>query len=128
MKATIISILISVVLIGGALWFMNSRGQNGEGQANNTSIVDGKQIIKINAKGGYRPRLTYAKAEMPTTLKVRTQGTFDCSSALVIPSLNYRRNLQPSGETEIEIPPQKAGTVMKGLCSMGMYNFQIRFD
>ena len=128
MKATIISILISVVLIGGALWFMNSRGQNGEGQANNTSIVDGNQIIKINAKGGYRPRLTYAKAEMPTTLKVRTQGTFDCSSALVIPSLNYRRNLQPSGETEIEIPPQKAGTVMKGLCSMGMYNFQIRFD
>ena len=128
MKATTISILISVFLIGGALWFMNSRGSDGEGVANNTSVVDGRKIIEIKAKGGYRPGITYAKAEMPTVLKVKTQGTFDCSSALVIPSINYRTNLQPSGETEIEIPAQKAGTVMKGLCSMGMYNFQIRFD
>ena len=128
MKATIISILISVLLIGGAIWLINGQGTDGEGEASNTSIVGGKQIIEIKAKGGYSPRVTYAKSGMPTLLKMKTQGTFDCSSSLVIPSLNYRTNLQPSGETDIEIPSQKAGIVMKGLCSMGMYNFQIRFD
>ena len=72
-----------------------------------SQVVDGKQVIEIKAKGGYTPREILAKADMPTVIKVKTQGTFDCSSALVIPSLNYRSNLSPSGVTEIEVPPQK---------------------
>jgi hypothetical protein len=50
------------------------------------------------------------------------------SSAVFIPSLNYRKNLQPSGVTEIEVPPQKAGTTLQGLCAMGMYNFTIKYN
>ena len=96
--------------------------------AQNVSIIDGKQIITISAKGGYSPRVSNAKAGMPSILKMDTQGTFDCSSAVSIPSLGYRNFLPPSGETSIDIPPQQAGTSMTGLCAMGMYNFTINFN
>ena len=91
-------------------------------------MVDGKQIIMISAKGGYSPKVTTAKADMPTVIKMDTQGTFDCSSALTIPSIGYRNNLPPSGETAIDVSPQKAGTTVRGLCAMGMYNFSINFN
>ena len=128
-KTTVISVLVAVILIGGAVMFSGGNNSSTEGgAANNVSIVDGKQIITVNAKGGYSPRVTTAKADMPTVFKVETQGTFDCSSALVIPSLGYRSNLPPSGETLIDVPPQKAGTTMRGLCAMGMYNFAVSFN
>ena len=91
-------------------------------------MVDGKQIITINAKGGYSPKLTTAKAVMPTVINMKTQGTFDCSSALTIPSLGISKNLPPTGETLIDVPPQNAGTTLQGHCSMGMYNFAINFN
>lgn len=98
-----------------------------QGLVNNVSIADGKQIIEITAKGGYSPRVTTAKAEMPTTLKVNTNGTFDCSGALAIPSIGYRKNLQPSGTVDIDVPEQKVGTKLRGVCAMGMYSFTINF-
>jgi len=129
-KIIFISILAVAVLIGGfILLFKNNDVKNGNQEfTNNVSIVDGSQTIMINAKGGYFPRITNAKANMPTVIKMNTQGTFDCSSALVIPSLGYRNNLPPSGETIIEVPPQNSGTKLDGLCSMGMYGFTINFN
>ena len=94
----------------------------------NVKIVDGKQVITINAKGGYFPKVTAAKAGIPTVIKVDTQGTFDCSSALTIPSLGISKNLPPTGETEIEVPSQEANTAVRGLCAMGMYNFSVQFN
>lgn len=129
MKTTVISILVAGVLIGGAIMFSSGKDVSDTEQAvNNVSIVNGKQIITINAKGGYSPRVTTAKADIPTVIKVATNGTFDCSSALAIPSIGYRENLSPSGATEIEVPSQKVGTTMQGLCAMGMYNFAIHFN
>ena len=133
MKINCIAIVIAVVLVGGAIALSCTENPGADaprdaGGANNISIVDGKQVISITAKGGYSPRVTSAKAGIPTVIKMDTRGTFDCSSALAIPSLGYRNNLPPSGETVIEIPPQAAGTSMKGLCAMGMYNFSINFD
>lgn len=127
MKLILISTILAIALIGGAI--LLSRGGAGAGAAseNNVSIVDGKQIIEIDAKGGYAPRNTVAQANIPTLIKVKTRGTFDCSSALIIPSIGYRANLPPSGETIIELPPQKEGSTMQGLCAMGMYNFIISF-
>ena len=129
-KTTLISILFVVVLIIGAIIFTsNNKGSTGNiSEGNNVSIVDGKQIITISAKGGYSPRTTIAKADMPTVIKVDTKSTFDCSSALAIPSLGYRNNLPPSGETLIDVSPQKAGTKLQGICAMGMYNFSIDFN
>src|SRR3989344_2015165 len=130
MKPTTIAILVAVLLIGGSVMFSGkeSGGNVPNGSGDNVSVVDGKQIIEIRAKGGYSPRMTTAKADIPTVLKVETSGTFDCSAALVIPSIQYRANLQPSGETLIEIPSQKAGAVLQGRCAMGMYNFSVKFE
>ena len=130
MKLTIISIILAVIFIGGAVIF--SRGGVGNdtvGSQDNIPItIDGKQIIEIIAKGGYSPNVSIAKANIPTVLKVKTRGTFDCSSALVIPSIGYRKNLPPSGEILIEVPPQEAGSTLQGMCSMGMYNFSVEFN
>ena len=130
MKTTVISILAAVLLIGGAFFFANSSGRSStpEAQVNNVSIVEGKQIVDIGVKGGYSPKISTAKAEMPTTLRLKTNGTFDCSSAITIPALSYTSHLTPSGTTEVEVPPQKAGTSLQGVCAMGMYNFKINFN
>jgi plastocyanin domain-containing protein len=73
---------------------VGNKSGGGAGDGNNVSIVDGKQVIEILARGGYSPRKTVAKAGVPTILRVKTQNTYDCSSALVIPALNYRKFLE----------------------------------
>ena len=129
MKATVISIIAAGLLIFGAVFYASYKnGSEINLPEDNVSIVDGKQIIEIGAKGGYSPKVSVAKAGIPTILRVQTRGTFDCSSALTIPSIGYRAILTPSGITEIELPAQKSGSTLQGLCSMGMYNFQVRFD
>ena len=125
---TIIAIIIGSAFVLGA--FILTRGNASPADSppvSNVTIEDGKQIVTISAKGGYSPRMTEAKADMPTTLRVETRGTFDCSSVLAIPSMNYQENLPPSGISEVEIPPQKADSTFEGLCGMGMYRFEIAF-
>ncbi len=126
MKSTILSILAAGVLIGGAI--MLSSGTSESWQADNVSIQNGKQIVEITAKGKYAPRYTTAQANMPTMLKVKTAGTFDCTAALTVPAVGYKAMLEPTGVAVIDIPPQKSGSVVQGVCAMGMYNFQIRFN
>jgi plastocyanin domain-containing protein len=131
MKATIISILVAVVMIGGVLMLTagnKDAARAGVQNENNVTIVDGKQVITIRAKGDYSPNITIAKADIPTVIKMATQATFDCTAALTIPTLGITKNLPPTGETEIEVPPQKAGTTVRGLCAMGMKNFSINFN
>lgn len=128
-KVIIGSLVVMVLAVGGI--FMLLRGGNTPVSSTvqtNTSIVDGKQIIEIKAKGGYAPRVTAAKANMATVINVQTNGTFDCSSALTVPAVGFRAMLPSSGATPIEIPPQKPGTTIKGVCSMGMYNFAVNFN
>lgn len=88
---------------------------------------NGVQIIQIFARNGFTPKKITAKAEMPTRLEVETKGTYDCSSALVIPTLSYKKNLPQTGITKIEIPTQEKGSNITGLCAMGMYSFSIDF-
>lgn len=130
MKTTVISIIAAVLLIGGAAALTRGGNVSGDGEpaTHNVSVEGGRQVIEIDAKGGYSPKLTDAQAGMPTVLKVATNGTFDCSAALTIPSLGYSRNLPSSGVTEIEVPSQKAGAKLQGLCAMGMYNFAVQFN
>ena len=129
-KSLSITIIIVALGIGGSMVFSGSRNQNTviEQNINNVIEVDGKQIITITAKGGYLPKVTLAKAGMPTVLKISTKGTFDCSSSIVIPSLGYKNNLPPSGETLIDVPSQNAGSKLRGLCAMGMYSFEVNFN
>ncbi len=93
----------------------------------NVSMDNDKQIIEINAKGGYNPTVSLAKANVPTVLRVKTSSTFDCSSSLRIPSLGYFKNLPPTGTTDIDIPVQQPGATLSAVCGMGMYNFSVQF-
>jgi len=121
----IAAVIVSVV---GVILLARGGTKPGDTARANVSNVGESQVIEISAKGGYSPRETAAKAGTPTILKIKTSGTFDCSSALTIPKLGYQTNLPPSGETVVDVPPQKAGSTLTGLCSMGMYSFTIRFE
>jgi len=127
---TIISFAISLALIGGAFVITSSGSATNQGSVAvpTATIVDGKQVIDITAKGGYSPRVVVAKAGVPTTLRVSTNGTFDCSASLVIPKLSYQKFLQPSGTEDIAISAEQAQGTLQGLCAMGMYNFQVKFE
>lgn len=128
MKATIISIIVAVVLIGGAFMLTRSDSSTEEVvNANNVSIVDGKQIIEITARGGYQPRKSIAKAGIPTIIRFNTKGTFDCSSSVRIPSMGISKSLPQTGSTDIDIGTQKEAT-LQGTCGMGMYPFEVEFQ
>jgi plastocyanin domain-containing protein len=127
----------TILLIGSvaAIVFFVSQSNNAPATNDNNlvstspvSVLGENQIIEVLARGGYSPRQITAKAGISSILRMSTQNTFDCSSALTVPALNYRAYLPPTGITEIPIPPQKPGTVITGLCSMGMYSFKIRFE
>jgi plastocyanin domain-containing protein len=129
-KNTIISIIISLVLIGGTLYFVSDRSvstyTNEVAQSQNVEIRDGVQYVTVTAKGGYSPRVTQIKGGIPTKLVVKTDGTYDCSASLVVRSVGFQKILQPTGEEVIDLGTPKAGEKVQGVCGMGMYNFQIK--
>lgn len=94
----------------------------------NVEIKDGVQYITINAGGGYSPRVTNAKAGIPTKLIMKTNGAFDCSSSLVIRSIGFQKILPQTGETEIDIGTPEVREPLQGVCGMGMYSFKIDFE
>jgi sulfite exporter TauE/SafE len=127
----IFNILNAFTAVGwiAPLWSASTTQQTSSASTtDNVEITDGKQIIEIVARGGYDPESTTAQAGTPTVITMITKGSFDCSTAVVIPEINYRANLPLSGETLIEIPPQEKGSVLEGFCAMGMYRFQIKFE
>jgi plastocyanin domain-containing protein len=121
------------VLVGGSivllsyLFFQSPESNTDTSSAstsNNVKMVEGKQVIEIRAKGGYTPRVSTVKAGIPTVVRFNTAGTFDCSAAVSIPSLNIKETLPPSGATEIALGTLQVGSV-EGSCGMGMYPFEI---
>ncbi len=134
MKGIITGIIIAGVLIGVAFVFSSSKNNQPVSnvvdrtgnQENNVSIVDQKQIIEINARGGYQPQKSTARAGVPTVIRFNTDGTFDCSASVRIPSMNISKILPQTGQTDIGIGVQKEG-VFRGVCGMGMYSFEIEF-
>ena len=129
------SIIITLGLIVGIGIILTSRSKpasNTDGtqiqSAQNTEVKDGVQYITIDAKGGYSPGVSTAKAGIPTKLIVKTSGTYDCSASLVIRSFGYQKILAQTGEEIIDIGIPKAGEPLQGVCGMGMYNFLINFS
>ena len=90
-------------------------------------LEDDRQIIAIAAKGGYEPNLVTAQAGIPTDIRISTDGTYDCSSSIVIPSLGYRKMLSATGTETISLTGDQATGTLEGVCSMGMYRFRISF-
>lgn len=129
-KLPYIIITIALVIGLGLIFFSSSKPKNDTGTnqvVQNTEIKDGVQYITIDAKGGYSPKVSTAKAGILTKLIVKTNGTYDCSASLVLHSLGYQKILPQTGNTEIDIGIPKAGEPLQGVCGMGMYNFLINF-
>lgn len=118
---------IPLILLTLAMFSGSPRSTN-TGNQQQIVIEDGTQILELTARGGYFPSILNAMAETPTVLRVITKNTFDCSSALTIPSLNIAKNLPVNGQTDIQIPNQKAGSEILVTCSMGMYSSTIKFN
>lgn len=123
--------LIAVLALGGYIVSNLSDQEAGPAgtsvSGDNVSVIDGTQIITLSAKGGYQPKRSVAVAGLPTILRVNTNGTFDCSSALRIPSLKVSENLPMNGTTDIKLGTLSAG-IIPGNCSMGMYPFEIQVN
>jgi plastocyanin domain-containing protein len=122
----ILSVLLAALVIAGVI-VLSQKSDGTEQVVQNVFMENEKQIIEIDAKGGYSPKLTTAKAGVPTVLRLKTSGTYDCSSAVTIPSVGFRKNLDATGITEVEVPIHVAQGTLEGTCAMGMYSFSVRF-
>lgn len=115
--------LITIVLLAVVLGHFQF-SKNSEGVA---EINDNVQVISIFAKNGFSPTKITAKAGTASIIRIETKDTYDCTAALVIPSLNYSKFLPASGITDIQLLPQETGSEIVASCSMGMYGFTIEF-
>ncbi|HTB62990.1 MAG TPA: cupredoxin domain-containing protein [Opitutales bacterium] len=133
MKKTNLLWLAVAIAIAGAILFLREK-PGGPTAAAATAVVqtppvslEGKQVFEITVKEGYTPNAIIAKAGIPVVLKMKTQGTFDCSSTFTVPKLGIRTTLPSTGEALIDIPAQKSGDSVNGVCGMGMFTLVIKF-
>lgn len=132
MRKIVPTIIILILVIG--LGFVFIGGSDVENSTTKSSIIQNGEIkenfqyVTIIAKGGYSPEVSTAKADVPTKLIIKTDGTYDCSASLVIRSLGYQKILAQTGEETIDLGTPKAGESLQGVCSMGMYSFVINFN
>lgn len=140
-KKALIIIIVGLAIGAGIIFLGGSKGNTNNNSVTttnqnnissnsvqNTEIKDGIQYITIDAKGGYSPRVSTAKAGIPTKLIVRTNGTYDCSASLSIKSVGFQKILQRTGEETIDLGTPQVGTPIRGVCGMGMYNFVVNFE
>jgi plastocyanin domain-containing protein len=132
-RALTITVLISgaLLLVAGTFIFFGAKRSPFAAEAGiteNVTMENGTQIIHIRASRGYSPKTTRAKSGIPTIIRMDGTGTYDCSSAVVIPQVNYRGTLDTAKTTDIPIDAQTGKTTLRGLCSMGMYSFSIQFE
>ena len=127
------SIIIALgLVIGIGIIFLDKKKNDtdlvSDQAGQNVEMRDGIQYVTIEARGGYSPEISTAKAGVPTKLILKTNGTYDCSSSLVIRSIGYQKILPQTGEEIIDLGIPEAGTPLQGTCGMGMYNFLVNFS
>ncbi|MDD5144904.1 MAG: sulfite exporter TauE/SafE family protein [Candidatus Pacebacteria bacterium] len=101
--------------------FSNVIGQK-EVQAKDLApIVDGKQILKMNASSfGYSPNKFKVRAGIPVRWEITDKGTSGCTNAVISRALFNGQISLTRGKTSVkEFTPQKAGRY-KFSCWMGM--------
>jgi plastocyanin domain-containing protein len=130
--STFMYILTGVFLFVALILVISSKAGNSgaNNSGNNAAAVhmeDGKQVIEITAKGGFKPSNITAKSGTPTIIRMKTSSTFDCSSYIVISAIGVRESLPASGSRDYQVPAQASGSTINGSCGMGMYSFKINF-
>lgn len=123
-----LAIGLGIIFIGGNKGNNTNTNNTIQGSTQNIEIKDGVQYITINAKGGYSPRISTAKADIPTKLIIKTNNTYDCSLALSIRTVGFQKILSKTGKEIIDLGTPQAGVPIRGVCGMGMYSFVINFE
>lgn len=136
MKNLLLPVGVFLLVVGGSLYIVSNKTTPPEESSygdvsddatmQNVEVKDGVQYVTITARGGYTPRITEIQGNTPTKLIVKTNSTYDCSAALVIRSIGFQKTLAPNGEEIIDLGTPKSGSKIQGVCSMGMYSFQLR--
>lgn len=86
------------------------------------TVTNGHQTVRIEATSdGYSPTSTLARAGIPTTLIVHSDGAQGCIRTFTVPDLNVQQVLPTSGDTRIDLGALPTGTLSYA-CAMGMYN------
>ncbi|WPC39464.1 sulfite exporter TauE/SafE family protein [Clostridium sp. JS66] len=94
--------------------------------SNSTKAIlkDGIQVVSITADGnGYTPNVIYVKKDVTVKLIINGKQINSCNNAIVIPSLNIRKELN-NGENIIEFTPKDKNINFS--CWMGMITGVIR--
>lgn len=100
-----------------------------ENSGEETTDKQTQQTIEVIAKGGgYSPKKINAKAGQSTTLIMISQNAYGCERAFVLPQLKVSQILPENGKTIFDLGVQEKGTTLLGVCSMGMYYFEIFFN
>ncbi|MCE9549134.1 hypothetical protein K8Q98_01925, partial [Candidatus Nomurabacteria bacterium] len=86
-KTVSIILTLALVIVLAIIFYSDSGESVTPGQ--NVEIIDGVQYITIDAKAGYFPEVSIAKSGIPTKLIMNTEGTYDCSAALVVKDVGY---------------------------------------
>lgn len=120
-----IAIVFVIVIFGPR--FKNNQEIKQTTAVPNVEVKDGIQYVTITARGGYTPKVSNAKAGIPTKLIMKTSGTFDCSSSLAIRSIGYQKILPQNGSEVIDIGIPVVDKPLQGVCGMGMYSFVVNF-
>ena len=129
-----IALIVTTIIISGAVAFTVLKPTQTAPlitqEPENPVVIreDGTQQITINVKSGYHPRSVTAKAGIPTEVTFITNNNFDCSNDILIPALQTRTQLEPTGTQTVALGTHEAGKVISGGCSMNMYNFNITFE
>jgi len=94
---------------------------SGNQQSDLPPIVDGKQVLKINASAsGYNPRNLKVRVGVPVRWEITDVGTSSCTNAIISRNLFDGQIDLTLGQTSIkEFTPQKVGQY-KFSCWMGM--------
>ena len=125
----VVVIIVTVIVLIGFFGSGSTTTGPVNGATKDTVTTTGdKQIVTVDVNGGYSPGSITAKAGVPTILKMRSINASGCERAFRIPSLKISKTLPSSGDTDIDIGSQTAGTKLRGTCSMGMYNFTVNFN
>jgi sulfite exporter TauE/SafE len=116
-------------LIGSPLSFNNlTSGLFPSSNDTITASASADGLVLNVRNGGYFPQTLRAAANTPVVLNLLTSETYSCARDFVIPSLKFYQLLPESGNVQVDIPAQAAGTRLFFTCSMGMYTGQIVFE
>lgn len=113
-----------LVQVSSAGTFTAPASTGAEGGAKELSpgvvIKDNVQIVYMTETNrGYVPNRFTIYKDMPVRWIIDAKAPYSCASALIVPSLNIQKQLEP-GENIVEFTPVKTGTIPFS-CSMGMY-------